>query len=85
MSTAIGLYFSGTAIGFLEHNCRFIAPVRSGDTLNTKWSVAGKIDKTKHNGGIVVLTAVCENQDGVRVAEAEGKVLVRSGNGVAAS
>ena len=28
MSTAIGLYFAGTAIGFLEHNCRFIAPVR---------------------------------------------------------
>ena len=80
MSTAIGLYFAGTAIGFLEHNCRFIAPVRPGDTLNTKWSVTGKIDKIKHDGGIVELAAVCENQDGVRVAEAEGKVLVRSGD-----
>ena len=36
MSTAVGLYFAGTAIGFLEHNCRFIAPVRPGDTLNNK-------------------------------------------------
>ncbi len=85
MSTAIGLYFAGTAIGFLEHNCRFIAPVRPGDTLTTTWCVTGKIDKTKHNGGIVELSAVCENQDGVRVAEARSKVLIRSGDGAAAS
>jgi acyl dehydratase len=85
MSTAIGLYFAGTAIGFLEHNCRFIAPVRPGDTLNTKWNVTGKIDKINHGGGIVELAGVCENQDSVRVAEGEGKVLVRSGAEVAAS
>ena len=78
MSTAIGLYFASTAIGFLEHNCRFIAPVRAGDTRTTTWSVTGKIDKTKHNGGIAKLSAVCENQDGVRVAEARSKVLIRS-------
>ena len=85
MSTAIGLYFAGTAIGFLEHNCRFIAPVRPGDTLTTKWNVTGKIDKATHNGGIVELSAVCDNQDRVRVAEAEGKVLVRTGDRIAAS
>ena len=45
----------------------------------------GKIDKTEHNGGIVELAAVCENQGSVRVAEGEGKVLVRSGDGIAAS
>nr|ADI23434.1 acyl dehydratase [uncultured gamma proteobacterium HF0770_33G18] len=85
MSTAIGIYFAGTAIGFLEHNCRFIAPVRPGDTLNTKWNVTGKVDKIKHDGGIVELAAVCKNQDSVRVAEGEGKVLVRSGDGIAVS
>ena len=85
MSTAIGLYFASTAIGFLEHNCRFIAPVRAGDTRTTTWSVTGKIDKTKHNGGIVELSAVCENQNGVRVAEARSKVLIGAGDGAAAS
>ena len=61
MSTAIGLYFASTAIGFLEHNCRFIAPVRAGDTRTTTWSVTGKIDKTKHKGGFVQLSAFCDN------------------------
>ena len=35
MGAPLGMYFHGTAIGFLEHNVRFIAPVRAGDTLTT--------------------------------------------------
>jgi acyl dehydratase len=59
--------------------------VRAGDTRTTTWSVTGKIDKTKHNGGIVELSAVCENQNGVRVAEARSKVLIGAGDGAPAS
>jgi acyl dehydratase len=72
------MHFHGTAIAYLEHNCRFKAPVRPGDTVATTWTVIDKLDKPKHGGGIVVLSGVSRNQDGTLVAEAEGKMLVRS-------
>lgn len=71
-----GMIFRGTAIGYLEHNCRFLAPVRAGDTLTTVWKVVGKDDKPKHGGGVVRMHADCVNQQGIRVAEASGAMLV---------
>ena len=41
MGGPIGMYFYGTAIAYLEHNARFLAPVRPGDTL---WSIAQRVD-----------------------------------------
>ncbi len=78
MSAPAGMYFHSTAIAYLEHNCRFKAPVRPGDTVTTTWTIAGKLDKPQQAGGIVVLTGACRTQDGTLVAEAEGKMLVRS-------
>ena len=75
MGAPLGMHFHGTAIGFLEHNVRFTAPVRAGDTLTTSWTVIAKHDKPKHAGGIVVLAGECRNQDGVVVAVAESKML----------
>ena len=37
-----GMYFAGTAVAYLEHNCRFKAPVRPGDTLTTVWTISRK-------------------------------------------
>ena len=34
MGGPVGMYFHGTAIAYLEHNARFAAPVRPGDTLD---------------------------------------------------
>jgi len=68
--------FSGTAIAYLEHACRFTAPVRPGDTLTSDWTVVAKLDKPKHRGGIAVLSCACTNQDGETVLEADGKILV---------
>jgi 3-hydroxybutyryl-CoA dehydratase len=76
MSAPAGMYFHGTAIAYLEHNCRFKEPVRPGDTLRTTWTIANRVDKPKHGGGILALTARCENQHGDVVAEADGKMLV---------
>ena len=78
ISAPAGVYFHGTAIAYLEHNCRFKAPVRPGDTLRTTWTITEKLEKPKHDGGIVVLRARCENQHGEVVAEADGKMLVAS-------
>ena len=72
------MYFSGTAIAYLEHACRFVAPVRPGDTLRTDWEVAQKLDKPKHKGGICVLKGTTRNQKGETVLEADGKILVAS-------
>ncbi len=74
----MGMVFHGTAIAYLEHNCRFLAPVRAGDTLNTTWTLVEKIDKPAHGGGVAVMQAKCVNQEGVLVAEASGKMLLRN-------
>ena len=71
-----GMIFSGTAIGYLEHNCKFLAPVRAGDTLTTTWTVQAKEDKPRHSGGVVRMSAVCINQAGVMVAQVTGAMLV---------
>lgn len=76
MSAPVGMYFHSTAIAYLEHACRFLAPVKPGDTLTTRWTITEKIDKPKHQGGIAVLAGECKNQRGETVAEASGKILV---------
>jgi acyl dehydratase len=76
MGAPLGMHFRGTAIGFLEHNVRFLAPVYPGDTLTTTWTVAAKLDKPKHAGGIVVVRGECRNQHGIAVASADSKMLV---------
>jgi|TARA_B100001964_G_scaffold221339_1_gene265252 acyl dehydratase len=78
IAAPIGLYFAGTAIAYLEHNCRFIAPVRPGDTLCAHWRVLSKTDKAKFKGGIVELECCCTNQSNTEVASATGKILVES-------
>jgi 3-hydroxybutyryl-CoA dehydratase len=77
-SAPVGMYFSGTAIAYLEHSCRFIAPVKPGDTLATEWVVREKLDKPKHRGGICVLDGTVRNQRDETVVEAVGKILVAS-------
>lgn len=76
MGAAVGMYFHGTAIAYLEHRARFISPVRAGDTLTTTWTITETIDKPTHDGGIVVLAGRAANQDGAVVAEAEARMLV---------
>jgi acyl dehydratase len=76
MGAAVGMYFHGTAIAYLEHRARFLAPVRAGDTLTTTWTVTDLIDKPKRDGGIVVLTGAAMNQSAVAVADADARILV---------
>lgn len=76
MGAAVGMYFHGTAVAYLEHNARFVAPVRAGDTLTTKWTVTDVLAKPMHAGGVVVLDGLATNQEGVVVAEAHARILV---------
>ena len=76
VSAPVGNYFAGTAIAYLEHSCRFKAPVRAGDTLATRWTVTEKLDKPKHKGGIIVMQGQATNQHDEVAVECAGKILV---------
>ena len=78
VASPVGMYFAGTAIAYIEHACRFKAPVRAGDTISTEWTVTQKLDKPKHGGGIVVMSGIARNQTGETAVEADGKILVAS-------
>jgi len=75
---SVGTYFAGTGIAYLEHNCRFLNPVRPGDTLTTTWTVAEKTPKPRHGGGLLRLTGVCRNQNNEVVVEAHARLQVRN-------
>lgn len=76
VAAPVGMYFHSTAVAYLEHTCRFKAPVKPGDTLTTTWTVTELLPKPKHGAGIVCMTCECKNQSGIVVAEAEGKIMV---------
>lgn len=78
MGGPVGMFYAGTAIAYLEQNCKFKAPVRAGDTLTFRWTVIDKHPKPDAGGGIDVLQGIARNQDGVVVAEATGKILAKN-------
>ena len=79
MSAPFGNLVSGTALGYLEHNARFLAPVRPGDTLAIRWTVTALMAKPRHGGGMVAADCTAHNQAGELVATASGKMLVADG------
>jgi acyl dehydratase len=78
VASPVGMFFAGTAIAYMEHHCRFTAPVKPGDTLSTEWTVTEKLDKPRHKGGIIVMKGATQNQHGEKVLDADGKILVAS-------
>lgn len=81
MSAPFGNLAAGTAIGYLEHNARFFAPVAAGDTLDIEWSVSELLPKPAKGGGIVIADCEARNQRGELVATALGKMLVSDSRG----
>ena len=79
MSAPFGNLVAGTAIGYLEHDTRFLAPVRAGDTLRITWTIVDVQPKPAHRGGIVVAECEARNQHDVLVATAVGKMMVGEG------
>lgn len=76
LGAEFGMVYAGFAIGYLEHNARFLAPVRIGDTLTISWTVTELIPKPRHDGGIVVAEGQAVNQHGTVVCTANGRMLV---------
>jgi len=78
MGGPVGEYFHGTATAYLEHNARFLAPVKPGDTLTIAWVIERLVDKPHHGGGIAEMSGTATNQEGVVAARATGKIMVAS-------
>ena len=78
MGGPVGMHFHGTAIAYLEHNARFLAPVRPGDTLTIAWTIERLVPKPAHGGGIAELAGTATNQKGIVAARATSKIMVFS-------
>ncbi len=76
MGAELGMVFAGTALGYLQHDARFLAPVRIGDRLDITWTVVALEAKPQRGGGIVSCDGVATNQHGTVVCQAHGRMLV---------
>jgi 3-hydroxybutyryl-CoA dehydratase len=81
MSAPFGNLVAGTAVGYLEHSGRFLAPVRPGDVLHITWRVIDCASKPALGAGIVTAECEARNQRGELVATATGKMMVGEGEG----
>lgn len=70
-----------TAMGLLEMSCRFTAPLRLGDTIRVKQTVADKRETSKPDRGIVTFDLVLLNQRGETVIAGSEKIMVRRRGG----
>jgi acyl dehydratase len=80
MVGVLGKALGRHALGLVEQQARFRAPVFFGDTVTTEWEVAGKAEQHDLDGGVVRFRGTCATERGV-VVEAEAHLTV--GNGTA--
>ncbi|MFO1284206.1 MAG: MaoC/PaaZ C-terminal domain-containing protein [Burkholderiales bacterium] len=66
-----------TAMGLLELSVRFVAPMRPGDTLTARQTVAETRETSKRDRGIVRFDLALVNQDGTTVLTGSETIMVR--------
>lgn len=76
MSGVLGSTIGPYALGLLEQNVRFSAPVRVGETVEVRWTVRSKQEKPKLGGGIVHLDGTCRTSDGTVAVSATAVMIV---------
>ena len=73
IASPVGMYFAGTAIAYMEHACRFKAPVRIGDTVTATVTVRNvNLHRRRANFDCVVKVAE------TIVVEGEANIMVPS-------
>ncbi len=73
LSTVIGMYMPGEGSIYMEQNCRFLLPVKIGDTLKAEVTFTEIINFDK---GIVKLDNLITNQNGEAVIKGYSVVKV---------
>lgn len=71
ISTILGMYLPGPGTIFLSQECKFLKPVRFGDTITAKIT-ATEVNVEKN---IVSFDSECVNQDGVKVLSGKATVM----------
>jgi acyl dehydratase len=66
-----------TAIALLEFTCRFVSPIRLGDTIQVRQLTKDKRETSKPDRGIVTFDLTVLNQSGETVIAGEEKIMVR--------
>jgi 3-hydroxybutyryl-CoA dehydratase len=79
MAGVLSKHLGPNAVGYLEQNVRFTAPVLAGDTVSTVWEITEKVDKPRLGGGIVTLRGTCSTQAGVTAVEGTSALIVAYG------
>lgn len=72
ISTVVGMYLPGPGCIYMGQELRFNAPVRFGDTIETKAEIIEIIAEKKR----VILSTTCTNQDGVVVISGKATMYV---------
>ncbi len=76
LSTVIGMYMPGKGTIYMEQDCKFVAPIKIGDTIKATVICDEIINLDK---GIVKLRNLITNQDGKTVIEGYSVVKVPKG------
>ena len=71
ISALIGTILPGKNVIYLSQNCKFVAPVRIGDTIK----VVGKVTDKRSDKHILTLQTNAYNQDGDTVLEGSAVVM----------
>jgi acyl dehydratase len=77
MAGVLSSHFHGTAVGYLEQEVRFLAPVLPGDTVTVEWRVTDAVAKEKLGGGIASLAVEIKGEDGTVALEGTAKAIIR--------
>ena len=70
--------FAGTAIADVDLSFRFTYPLYAGDTLLIVWEITERQDQFHKGRGLLRMTAVATNQNGIKVSDASMGLLVKS-------
>ena len=72
VSRVLGMELPGTGSVYLSQTCKFLGPVRAGDTVEAKAEVIG-LDPARRR---VRLRTTCSNQRGEPILEGEALMLI---------
>ncbi|MEZ5353284.1 MAG: SDR family oxidoreductase [Bryobacteraceae bacterium] len=74
VSTLIGMHLPGPGALWNQQSFRWLAPVFAGDTIK----VEGRVTQVSHGAGTLTIAVTAVNQNGKKVMEGEGTVMLLS-------
>ena len=76
ISTILGMYLPGPGTIFISNECKFLKPVRIGDTITAEVIVKEFIREKNR----IIVETNCKNQDGIEVLNGRAEVMPPKSN-----